>query len=218
MEINEYFKKLNIADRHIKNCVYCAYNILNNKIYIGYTQTTLDQRIRSHYHMAKWKNRSNNFFKNALARYNKNDFHWYILYENKEINELKEKEKYFIKLFKSNNRTFGYNLTDGGEQCHFNKEVITKISEKAKERNITKERNPFFKKHHSKRQRNIWSKSRTNTRIGEDNFSAKLTNEKVEQIKFLLWENILTQKEIGKMFGVCRMTICDINNNKSWNK
>ena len=49
---------------------------IKKKVYIGFTQSQLKQRIASHYSKALWKNKSNNYFQNALMKYNKNDFEW----------------------------------------------------------------------------------------------------------------------------------------------
>ena len=51
---------------------------------------------------------------------------------------------------------------------------------------------------------------------GEKNSSSKLTEKDVIQIKLLLKENKLTQKEIGKIFGVNRVTVSDIKRNVCW--
>lgn len=51
---------------------------------------------------------------------------------------------------------------------------------------------------------------------GENNPRHKLTEEEVTQIKLLLKEEILTQKEIADVFGVSRSAILAIKLNKSW--
>ena len=137
-----------IVDKKEKGLVYYCYNRLTRKIYIGYTLTTLSRRIISHYHISKHNN-SNNYFKNSLAKYPKDIFEWGVLYCSHSLEELKDREKYYIELFNSNNRKSGYNLTSGGEQCNFNDEVKLKISKKAKERNLKGENSPFYNKKHT---------------------------------------------------------------------
>lgn len=146
-------------DAKESSVVYCCKNIVNNKTYIGYTQTSLYRRKISHYASSR-KNTSNNYFKSALSKYKESDFLWFVLFRSNSLDELKEREKFFIKLFKSNNRLFGYNLSSGGEQCFFNEEVRNKISKKAKSRGLDGEQNPFYGKHHSSEQRKKWSESR----------------------------------------------------------
>ena len=45
---------------------------------------------------------------------------------------------------------------------------------------------------------------------------AKLTEEDVKQIKKLLYEKKLSQKEIAELFNVNRVTITDISSGRSW--
>jgi group I intron endonuclease len=170
-----------------KGFVYCAHNILNEKVYIGYTTTTLKNRIKAHYYCSRSQNKSNNYFKNALSKYKKEDFKWYVLYESKELAKLIEQEKYFVQLLESNNRKYGYNLTTGGEIPNFNEEVCKKISNKAKQRNLNGKNNPFFGKHHSEEQRTLWSE----TRKGKVN-NPDFKNHSQET------KNILSQKAIDK--------------------
>lgn len=152
------------VDKKEKGLVYYCYNRLTRKIYVGYTLTTLGRRIISHYHASR-HNKSNNYFKNCLAKYPKDVFEWGVLYCSHSLEELKEREQYFIYLFKSNNREKGYNLTSGGEQCYFNEEVKLKISKKAKERNLNGENNPFYNKKHT----NETKKYLSNVRKGKCN-------------------------------------------------
>ena len=50
MKIENYI----ISDNtNLKNIVYCAKNINNNKIYIGYTKNTLYRRKIAHYAMSR---------------------------------------------------------------------------------------------------------------------------------------------------------------------
>lgn len=132
-----------------KSCVYCATNKINGKKYIGYTETQLNRRISSHYSKAKWKNKSKTYFHKALMKYKKSDFEWNVLFVSENLNELKLKETYFIYRYKTNQKKYGYNLTTGGEELHFNDSVKRKISERAKERNLTGINNPFFGKTHT---------------------------------------------------------------------
>jgi DNA invertase Pin-like site-specific DNA recombinase len=70
-------------------------------------------------------------------------------------------------------------------------------------------------KYHSEKTKNeISEKRRLNN--GEKSPNHKLTEEQVIQIKLLLKEGILTQQEIAYMFGVSRLTISAIKNNRIW--
>jgi DNA-binding XRE family transcriptional regulator len=58
---------------------------------------------------------------------------------------------------------------------------------------------------------------REDNRKGENNGFAKLTEIDVFQIKLMLAEGELTQKEIASMFGVSRSAIKDIKTGRTWN-
>ncbi len=160
MNITEFLDTLKPADATIKNCVYCAYNKLTSKVYVGYTKTSLYRRKVSHYYNAKHKP-DNNYFHNSLHLSNKNDIDWYILYQDSNLKNLTDKEVYFIKLFQSNDKNFGYNLTTGGDSPTFSRETRDKISKKAKARNLNGKNNPFYGKTHSKETREHLSRVRT---------------------------------------------------------
>jgi hypothetical protein len=55
-----------------------------------------------------------------------------------------------------------------------------------------------------------------NKMYGLKNPSCKLTKDKVIQIRFLLKEGILSQLEIGKLFGVSQIQISRIKLRKNW--
>lgn len=148
MHTEELVKTLWKTDRTIKHCVYCALNKENKKVYIGYTRASLCRRIINHEYCSR-NNKSNNYFHSAISKYGRDNFEWFVLHESPELVELKWKETYFINLFKSNDRIYGYNLTTGGDGTTFSEEVCLKIFKKAKERNIIGDRNPFFGKKHS---------------------------------------------------------------------
>lgn len=146
------FKLETLQNMHIntKNSgiVYCAYNTINAKVYIGFTNMGLRLRRKSHTGKALkcFDNKTNNYFVNALKKYKKEKFNWFILYTSDQIEDLLKMEKYYINYFDSNNRLFGYNMTTGGDHCKFNEEIKKKISDKAKIRLANKENNGMFGK------------------------------------------------------------------------
>lgn len=81
-----------------------------NKIYIGMTTKCLDKRKKSHKKAFKYHNLK---FYNAIKKYGWDSFVWEELYYTDNFDDLVNKEKYFINLYKS--KINGYNLTDGGE-------------------------------------------------------------------------------------------------------
>lgn len=59
-------------------------------------------------------------------------------------------------------------------------------------------------------------KNRNRTKNGESNHSSKLTINQIEEIRLLLKEGILTQKQIGEQYDVTQRNISYIKNNKIW--
>jgi len=89
----------------------------NGKIYIGQTKN-LTKRIYSH------KN-NNSVFSNALKKYGIDNFEWQILNENLTKQQANMWERLWIFVEKSNNREFGYNMTEGGENPPINNKPLS---------------------------------------------------------------------------------------------
>lgn len=92
------------------NLIYKVTNVLNNKVYIGQTTTSLEKRKKEH--LSK---QDNTYFHNALQKYGKECFIWEIIEQDIEISELNAREQYWIQYYNSNNHDNGYNLSAGGE-------------------------------------------------------------------------------------------------------
>jgi len=112
--------------------IYKATNKLNGKNYIGQTTGNLNKRKNRHYRDSL-KNIYLSKFHYALKKYDKKDFDWSILCECKTLEELNEKEKFFIKEFDSFGKN-GYNLTNGGENYIRSEETKMKMSQQRKGR------------------------------------------------------------------------------------
>jgi len=69
-----------------------------------------------------------------------------------------------------------------------------------------------FGKYHSKKTKNLMS----NKSKCENNSNSKLTEQNIIEIRRLCDEGILTQKEIGELFGVSRSAISRIKRRKTW--
>ena len=91
--------------------IYKATNIINNKVYIGFTSYTVEQRTAAH--LKNSKNIKNKFY-NAIVKYGKHNFIWEIIYQSLDYEHtLKIMENHFIVKYDSFKR--GYNSTLGGE-------------------------------------------------------------------------------------------------------
>jgi group I intron endonuclease len=169
------------TDINKKSVVYCAVNQVNNKIYIGLTSQTLRRRMSMHIY--KSKDPQNNYFHNALSSHGKDSFKWFVLYQSNDLNELKEKETFYINEFNSNDREKGYNLSTGGESPVFNQESCEKISKKAKERNLTGENNPFYGRRHSEELKKHFSEIRKGIRFSPFCKHSEETKKRMSEIR-----------------------------------
>src|ERR1035437_2151742 len=91
--------------------VYISRNILNNKVYIGITKRTLQKRKYEHIYSAFYKryNYSIRFY-SSIRKYGVEAFEWNELCRCSTIEDLLEKEEYYISLYDSTNPTKGYNM------------------------------------------------------------------------------------------------------------
>ncbi|MDI7817960.1 GIY-YIG nuclease family protein [Clostridioides difficile] len=106
--------------------IYKVTNLINNKIYIG--QTILDLKTRKRQHENSYKYGYRYAFSNAINKYGKENFKWEILYVASNIEDLNERESYYIKKYKSLTTQNGYNLKGGGKNSFLTEDVKMKIS------------------------------------------------------------------------------------------
>lgn len=92
--------------------IYLHKNKINNKVYIG--QTIQEDPYK------RWKNgcgyKTCYYFYNAIQKYGWNNFEHIILEQNNNWTqeELNNKEKEYIIMYKANDPQYGYNITEGG--------------------------------------------------------------------------------------------------------
>lgn len=92
--------------------IYIITNSINNKVYIGQTIQTLENRWKAHCRNKCSSNEMNMRIKRAILKYGKQNFSITEL-ERCKVTELDEREIYYIKLYNSYNE--GYNSTLGGK-------------------------------------------------------------------------------------------------------
>lgn len=92
--------------------VYKVTCLENNKIYIGKTVKTLNERKTQHFSTAK-ANRGCMLFHKAIRKYGRDNFVWEILDKVMFSDLLLDLEKFYIKKYNCKSPN-GYNLTDGG--------------------------------------------------------------------------------------------------------
>ena len=120
------------------------------KKFIGITSTELNKR---------WKNgkgyKDSPLFYNAILKYGWDNFKHKVLYENLTEKQAKQKEKDLISFYKTNDRRYGYNLTEGGEGCvGYRHSKETKEKMRLNHADFSGEKNPFYNKMMSKELKN----------------------------------------------------------------
>lgn len=86
--------------------IYLIENIINNKVYVGQTKLTIEQRFKEHQQLSK-----KTAISYAIQKYGKENFSIKLL-EKCNINNLDERETFYIQ--KYNSYKNGYNNTIGG--------------------------------------------------------------------------------------------------------
>lgn len=115
--------------------VYKITNLENNKIYIGITNQGYKKRW--HKHISDSYRRSYSPLHLAINKYGADRFKIEIIENCETIEELKEREIYWIKEYNSYNRKIGYNATLGGDGTfgkYHSEETKEKQRDKAKQR------------------------------------------------------------------------------------
>lgn len=107
--------------------IYKITNDINDKIYIGQTTQTIEQRWKQHQYSAKYYKYE---LYNAINKYGIEHFKIEIV-EECDNSELNTKEIYWIKKYNSYEK--GYNMTLGGEVINSKKKPVVQIDPKTNE-------------------------------------------------------------------------------------
>lgn len=122
-----------------KYCVYMHRNKINNKVYIGQTGTSVEDR---------WQNgkgyKGCTLFERAIEKYGWDNFEHIILKDNLTRQEVGEVENKFITLYDSTNPEKGYNISVGGESGH----VGVKMSAESREKMSKARKGKSFSQEH----------------------------------------------------------------------
>jgi group I intron endonuclease len=125
------------------HCVYMHRNKINGKKYIGQAKGNPENRWKKGY-------KGCTCFYNAIKKYGWNNFEHLILLDDLTIDEANICEKEFIKLLKTTDRQYGYNIQYGGKNGNHSLETRAKISASniGKHKNFGKD-NYFYGKTHT---------------------------------------------------------------------
>ena len=93
--------------------VYKITNVLNKKVYIGVTSRTVKERFQEHKY--RINERKHLHLYSSMIKYGIENFEVEVLEQCNSLEEIFEREKFWISFAKSNLPEFGYNNTNGGE-------------------------------------------------------------------------------------------------------
>lgn len=105
----------------LKYIVYCHTNKVNGKRYIGQTCRSLETRCGSngvHY-------KGSSHFWNAIQKYGWNNFEHEVLFENLSKESADRIEKMMIRILRTQNSDYGYNIQNGGSKNTYEIEDLT---------------------------------------------------------------------------------------------
>lgn len=104
----------------MKGFIYIIKNTINNKVYIGQTRTSIDQRWKEHIRHASY---GDQIINRAMNKYGVTNFYIEVL-ECCSIEELDTREVYYIDKFDSTNKSKGYNVSIGGNTPRFKRKPL----------------------------------------------------------------------------------------------
>lgn len=163
--------------------------MINNKVYIGQSINIKRRKIE---HFTK---RCNMVISKAIFKHGKENFNFKVLEECEE-SQLDRLEIEYIKKYNSNNREFGYNIDNGGNDVG---KLSIETKEKLREMNSGK-KNPFYgKKHTDEVKRKIKEHHKNNANYA---FHGKThTEQRNQKLSILNKENDWNNRGKGKLYN-----------------
>ena len=123
-------------------CVYVIWCRLTDKFYVGVTRQRVAVRIRQH-------RRGKQFIDREIQRIGWQNWDWWTVEENIPADKIDEREKYWVEFFDSVYPN-GYNKTHGGiSRIFVTEKTCALLSQRARERDLSGERNPMYGRHHT---------------------------------------------------------------------
>lgn len=112
--------------------IYKITNKINNMVYIGQTIVSISNRWRDHCSVGS----NCTYLSRAITSYKKQNFTIEQIDSALTIDELNQKEIYWIAFYNSTNQEFGYNLSIGGDSspCHEDTKIKIGLSNTGKKR------------------------------------------------------------------------------------
>lgn len=167
---------MKVGNVEVYGVIYKIINKVNGKIYIGQTINGFNQRYKSggkgiervyKSHSIRKKTRSyNEHLYHSIEKYGFESFEVLEVFDIAfSKSELDIKEKSWISIYKSNNRKFGYNISEGGNTHRIADETKRKISEIKKGKKHSEETKIKMRESQRKRCAEIKNKNKKNVKI-----------------------------------------------------
>ena len=239
--MGEIYKLSEIAPNTIIGGIY-KINFPNGKCYIGLSNN-IRRRMQDHNQEATRKDRMNLPLNNALVKYGLiEEFEILEIIDPNDRKKLAEREKYWIEYYHSNERGYGYNVTEGGEgtsikgcanpKSSLNEDQFNQVIDllKNSDKPMTEIANMFGVNHNTiininngtsyfskKLKYPIRSLEKTmEIRARSTNKAhAKINDEDAEYIKYMLEYTDIPMTEMAKEYEVDPTTILAINIGKT---
>lgn len=178
--------------------IYIIFNHVSNKSYIGQTRN-LKNREYCHFNALRKGKHHNKYLQRAFNHDGEDALHFIVL-EKCPVEELDEREKYYIGLLRSMDNMHGYNLESGG---NVGKEVSEAV--KAAKRGAN---NPMYGKH-------LNASHIESLRMKNRCHGSSLTDKDVEEIKIELLSGA-NCSEVAERFNTTRAVITKIKTGKNF--
>ena len=203
--------------------IYGILNTINNKIYIGKTGMNFGDRWDSHKSLLRNGKHDNPYLQRAWDKYGANAFE-FIIIEECSVDDLDDKEKYWIKYYKD--KKLSYNILDGGDgfnNLHLSEETKRKIGEKNRVNGLGRKVSEETRRKMSESHRGYKptpeaiakTVAASKAAMQANPPLAKLTPEDVRQIR-LLNDDGVKSNDIAEKYGVSYQCIRDIILGKRW--
>lgn len=101
--------------------IYIIRNTINNKVYIGQTRTSVEQRWKEHLRHAQY---GKQIINRAMKKYGVDKFYIEML-ETCDLEDLDYKEMYYIELYNSTDKSKGYNVSIGDNTPRFKRKILS---------------------------------------------------------------------------------------------
>lgn len=190
--------------------IYCITNKVNGKQYVGQTVRSLEERYSEHCR------KLNTVVGKAIKKYGKENFDIEILDSSLIIDDLNDKETYWIKE-KNTIIPNGYNLCYGGNSTlGYKHKTTSKLKMSATKKrlgNMVGEKNHFYGKKHTDETRAVMSAAWTDERkkkLAEDSKIRHAINQAVKVKNVTTGEVFDSIKEAAEMFGLKSTNITSV--------